>query len=203
MLAYVFWHTRSKAATQETYEKDLLAFYGALGRIACPGVKHSDTFRISSLPWLKEQCGYEDWTIVEGAWVLEDLNIKAVAGSMAAAHSAIAMQMDAGNGGLYYHLFGDLEPHRANWAQWLSRPRGIQFRPALEQIAHSSGTPVSVWRRFMVLGPGPEFIIFGAAPLDLQLPDGWQMHAVDRMVLPSCRSAVTAPPSTDLDDRRW
>ena len=105
---------------------------------------------------------------------LEDLNTKAVAGSMAAAHSPIAEQMDSGHGGLYYHLWGGLEPHQANRAQWLSRPRGIQFRPALEQIAQSANTPVSVWRRFMVLGPGAEFIIFGAAPLALQIPTGWQ-----------------------------
>jgi hypothetical protein len=192
MLAYVFWHTRSEATPQATYEHDLLTFYHGLGRVDCPGVKLSATFRISSLPWSKELSGYEDWTIIDGTWVLEDLNAKAIAGPMAAAHSSIAQQMDSGNGGLYYHLSGELEPHRANCAQWLSRPRGVQFRPALDQISQSAGTPVSIWRRFMVLGPGPEFIIFGPAPLALQIPAGWQMHAVDRTLLPSTPANAAA-----------
>jgi hypothetical protein len=182
-MAYVFWHTQSKAISQETYEHNLLAFYEALAQVNCPGVRHSATFRISSLPWSKEQRGYEDWTIVDGTWALEDLNTKAVAGPMTAAHSPVAQQMDSGHGGLYYHLWGELEPHQANRAQWLSRPRGIQFRPVLERIAQSANTPVSVWRRFMVLGPGAEFIIFGSAPLTLQIPPGWQSHAVDRTIV--------------------
>lgn len=183
MLAYVFWHTRSELVPQKAYEHNLLAFYDALGRANCVGVRHSATFRISSLPWSKEQRGYEDWTVVDGTWVLEDLNTKAVAGSTATAHSSIARQMDTGQGGLYYHLWGEFEPHRADRAQWLSRPRGIQFRPDLEQITQSAKTPVSVWRRFMVLGPGAEFIIFGSAPLALQIPAGWQTNVVDRTVI--------------------
>ncbi len=192
MFAYVFWHTRSEAVPQEAYEHNLLAFYDALGNVDCPGVRQSATFRVSLLPWLKEQSGYEDWTIIDGTWVLENLNTKAIEGSMAATHSPIAQQMDSGNGGLYYHLWGDLKPNEANRAQWLSRPRGIQFRPVLEKIAQSAGMPVSVWRRFMVLGPGPEFIVFGSAPLALQLPAGWQTHAVDRTILPNSQPNVTA-----------
>ena len=182
-MAYVFWHTRSEAFSQEVYEKNLLAFYGALAQVDCPGVRYSAAFRISSLPWLRDQRGYEDWTIIDGAWVLEDLNTKAVLGPMAALHSPIAQQMDNGHGGLYYHLWGRLELHQANGAQWLSRPRGIQFRPVLERIAESAGTAVSVWRRFMVLGPGTEFIIFGVAPSALQIPAGWETHAVQRTLL--------------------
>lgn len=185
MMAYVFWHTRSEATPQEAYERNLSAFYDALGKLDCPGVKDSAAFRISSLPWMKEQRGYEDWAVIDGAWVLEDLNAKAVAGSMASVHASIARQMNQGNGGLYYHLSGDLEPRRANRAQWLTRPRGVQFRPALEEIERSAEISVSVWRRFMVLGPGPEFIVFGSGPLALQLPAGWQMHPVDRTILPA------------------
>jgi hypothetical protein len=206
MFAYVFWHTRSEVTSQVVYEHNLLMFYDALGRVDCPGVRQSATFRISSLPWLKEQCGYEDWTVIDGTWVLDDLNTKAIAGPMAAVHSAIAQHMDSGKGGLYYHLSGDLEPHWANRAQWLSRPRGIQFRPALEKIVQGAGK-VSVWRRFMVLGPGPEFIIFGLAPLALQTPVGWQMRAVDRTVLavqcdePHCLKAAVARDGYSLHER--
>lgn len=185
MLAYVFWHTRSETTSREDYERNLLAFYDALGRVDCSGLRGSASFRISSLPWMKGQPGYEDWTIVDGAWVLDDLNSRAVAGAMAAMHAPIAQQMESGFGGLYYHLWGDLEPFRADRAEWLSRPRGIQFLPVLESIAQSAKEPVSVWRRFMVLGPGTEFVILGRAPLTLQLPDGWQANAVSRTFLPS------------------
>ena len=102
---------------------------------------------------------------------------------MEAPHAQIAQLMESGNGGVYYHLWGELEPDRADVAQWLSRPRGIQFRQPLEKIAESAGAPVSVWRRFMVLGPGPEFIIFGSTPMNIQLPQGWHTHGVDRRVL--------------------
>ena len=183
MLAYVFWHARFEAISRESYESNLLAFYDALGRVNCPGVRHSATFRISSVPWSEGRGGHEDWTIIDGTWALEELNTKAVTGSISAAHSSIAKQMENGHGGLYYHLWGELEPHLVNRAQWLSRPRGIQFRPVLERITQSANTPISVWRRFMVLGPGAEFIIFGPAPLALHIPAGWQTHAVDRTAL--------------------
>ena len=188
MFAYVFWHTRSDATSQEIYEQNLLAFYDALKRVDCPGVGHTATFRISSLPWSKQQGGYEDWAVIEGTWVLEGLNQKAIQGSMERPHTEIAHLMESGNGGVYYHLWGALEPYRADRAQWLTRPRGIQFRQPLKKIIDSAGAPVSVWRRFMVLGPGPEFIIFGSAPLILQLEDGWQMHGVDRILLPTRRT---------------
>ena len=185
MFSYVFWHTRSDTASQEIYELNLLAFYDALKRVECPGVQHTATFRISSLPWSKQQSGYEDWAVIEGTGVLEDLNQKAIQGSMERPHTQIARLMDGGNGGVYYHLWGELEPYRANRAQWLTRQRGIQFRQPLKKITDSARVPVSVWRRFMVLGPGPEFIIFGSAPLILRLQDGWQAHGVDRVILPT------------------
>jgi len=192
MFAYVFWHTRSDAATQETYEQNLLAFYDALKEIDCPGVNHTATFRISSIPWSRKQSGYEDWAVIEGPWALEGLNHKAVQGSMERPHRQIARLMGDGNGGIYYHLWGALEAYAANRAQWLTRPRGIEFRQPLKKISESAGVPVSVWRRFMVLGPGPEFIVFGSAPLTLQLQDGWQAHGVDRVILPPAQRPGSA-----------
>jgi hypothetical protein len=183
MLAYVFWHTPLPETPRETYEHNLLAFYEALEKAACPGVKRAATARISSIPWYRDQDGYEDWAVIEGTWVLEGLNRMAVEGSMEASHAHIAQLMENGNGGVYYHLWGEHEPHRANQAQWLSRPRGIQFRLPLEKIAESAGMQVSVWRRFMVLGPGPEFIIFGSDPMNIQVPQGWHTHGVDRRLL--------------------
>jgi hypothetical protein len=89
MLAYLFWHT-PKEAPRDRYECNLLAFYDALRQVGCPGIGRSDSFRVSSLPWLDGQAGYEDWTLVDGAWALDDLNAKAVAGPMAPVHAAIA-----------------------------------------------------------------------------------------------------------------
>lgn len=58
-----------------------------------------------------------DWAVIEGTWALEGLNQKAVQGSMERPHTQIARLMDGGNGGIYYHLWGELEPYRANRAQ--------------------------------------------------------------------------------------
>ena len=58
VLAYVFWHTRFQAISRESYENNLLAFYDALGRVNCPGVRHGATFRISSLPWSEGRRGF-------------------------------------------------------------------------------------------------------------------------------------------------
>jgi hypothetical protein len=88
--------------------------------------------------------------------------------------------MDGGYGGLYYHLWGDLGPHDADHAYWLSHPRGIDFRPALEQITESAGAPFAVWRRFMVLGPGTEFVILGRGLRALKIPDDWRVNVVER-----------------------
>ena len=180
MLAYLFWHTPKEAKPRHRYERDLSEFYGALRQVGCPGVGRSDSFRISSLPWLDGQPGYEDWTLVDGAWALEDLNGRAAAGSMQRVHAAIAGDMDTGYGGLYYHLWGELRPHEAQWAYWLSRPRGIEFRPVLEKIAQSAGAPVAVWRRFMVLGPGTEFVILGRELRALEIPEDWRVNVVQR-----------------------
>lgn len=123
--------------------------------------------------------------LIDGAWALEELNAKAVVGSMEVLHAAIAREMDGGYGGLYCHLWGELRPHEADRAYWLSRPRGIEFRPALEQIAQSGGAPLAVWRRFMVLGPGTEFVILGRGLRALEVPDGWRVNVVERSALAS------------------
>jgi hypothetical protein len=135
------------------------------------------------VPWLDHPSGYEDWATIDGSCALETLNEQAVSGRMAALHGTIAQQMGTGYGGVYYHLWGNMDPHVAERAQWLSRPRGIEFRPALESISQTATAPVSVWRRFMVLGPGLEFVILGNASLELRIPDGWAAQRVTRTVL--------------------
>ena len=161
----------------------MLAFSRALADLYCPGVRRITSFRTSTVPWLDEPLGYEDWATIDGSCALETLNEQAVSGHMAALHGTVAQQMGVGYGGVYYHLWGNMDPHLAARAQWLSRPRGIEFRPVLEGISRTAAAPVSVWRRFMVLGPGLEFVILGDASLELRIPDGWAAHRVTRTVL--------------------
>jgi hypothetical protein len=185
MLAYLFWHVPKAEVERSEYESGLLSFSRGLARSGCEGLRCAHSFRISAMPWLDNREGYEDWTIVEGSGVLDTLNTVAVSGVMATPHARIAQSMEVGHGGLYYHLWGDAEVQTADGAQWLSRPRGIDFRPALEQITQSTEQLVSVWRRFMVLGPGLEFLVLGSHPLTLRIPPGWRAHGVRRRALAS------------------
>jgi hypothetical protein len=127
MLAYLFWHTPKEGASRERYERDLLAFYNALRQVSCPGTGRSHSIRV--------------WTLIEGAWALEELNATAVIGSVEAVQAAVARDMDLGYGGFLLSSLDGLGPHEADRAYWLSRPRGIGYRPVLEQVAQNAGAP--------------------------------------------------------------
>jgi hypothetical protein len=180
VLAYLFWHVPKPTVARNDYERNLVAFSRALSGLNCPGLGRITSFRTSAVPWLGNATGYEDWATIDGASALEILNERAVAGPVAEPHGAVAEQMGEGYGGVYYHLWGDMDPHAAERAQWLTRPRGISFRPVLEGMTNAAVGPVSVWRRFMVLGPGSEFVVLGGASFELQVPDGWSAHRVTR-----------------------
>ena len=183
MLAYLFWHMPKPTVATADYERDLIAFSHALSDLNCRGVRRITSFRTSAVPWLDNAAGYEDWVTIDSSSALETLNEQAVAGHMAAVHGTVAQQMGVGYGGVYYHLWGDMDPHVAERAQWLSRPRGIEFRPVLEAISDTAIGPVSVWRRFMVLGPGSEFVALGDGSLELRILEGWAAHPVTRTVV--------------------
>lgn len=183
MFAYVFWHTLKPGRSAADYEQGLAAFGKGLLACGCAGLRSAGSFRISAVPWLDGQPGYEDWALVDGPGVLEAVNTAAVSGAMAPLHGRVAEAMALGHGGLYAHLWGDLAPFSADAAQWLTRPRGIAFRPVLEEITRAAGQPLSVWRRFMVLGPGKEFLVLGRDPLRLRLPQGWEAHGVQRSAI--------------------
>ena len=80
-------------------------------------------------------------------------------------------------------LWGNVNSHVAEPAQWLSRPRPSRFARFWKGTSQIATAPVSVWRRFMVLGPSLEFLILGNASLELRIPDGWAAHRVTRTVL--------------------
>jgi hypothetical protein len=190
MFAYVFWHTLKPGLSAADYEQGLAEFGKALLKCDCAGLRSAGSFRISAVPWLADQAGYEDWAIIDGPGVLETVNTAAVSGAMAPLHGRVADAMALGHGGLYQHLWGEFAPFSADAAQWLTRPRGIAYRPVLEDITRSAGQPVSVWRRFMVLGPGKEFLVLGRDPLRLQVPQGWEAHGVRRSTV---ATAISAP----------
>jgi len=108
MLAYLFWHTPKPTVARSDYERDLLAFSRALADLHCPGVRGITSFRTSTVPWLDDPSGYEDWATIDGSCALETLNEQAVSGSMVELHGTVAQQMGVGYGGVYYHL----------WATW-------------------------------------------------------------------------------------
>jgi hypothetical protein len=185
MFAYLFWHAPKTDVSTAAYESGLAAFAKGLLACGCAGLQGAASFRISAVPWLDNRNGYEDWALIDGPGVLESVNVAAVSSAMATLHGSVAEAMDIGHGGLYYRLSGDVAPQDAAGGSWLTRPRGINFRPVLQQITETAGQPVSVWRRFMVLGPGREFLVLGRDPLSLRLPPDWEAHAVRRSAVGS------------------
>lgn len=180
MLAYVFWHRPRAAVSAAEYELALARFHEGLGRSACPGLISSAVQSTSALPWLDGQPGYEDWYIVQGSWALDPLNGFAVSGEMGVLHGAVAAMMDGGYGGLYAAGWAEDVHPRHSRVLWLTRPRGIDYRPVLEPFFRSLSAPLAWWRRQMVLGPGAEFAVITPPEQELTAPEGWDALAADR-----------------------
>jgi hypothetical protein len=183
MLAYVFWHRPQPGIDGRQYEDAIVRFQDDLSRQPPPGFIAAASFRIDPVPWLGDQPGYEDWCFLEGSWAIDPLNAFAVAGHMQGSHDHIAAQMGEGHGGLYAHVFGDPSPAPESTIFWLTRPRGIQWRPLLEGIRARSPQG-NFWRRQMVLGPAAEFAVEVPGHSDLEAPSGWQARPVRRVRLP-------------------
>jgi hypothetical protein len=144
MLAYVFWHRPTKGIDPEEYEEAQRGFHGALEvTSAC--------FRLAELPFSKEGNGYEDWYLVEDWGKLGELNSTAVDSTRRADHGRAASHAAEGWGAVYSLVRG----HPASipeGVRWLDKPRGIATDQFLASLPEAT-----VWRRQMVLGPGPEF----------------------------------------------
>jgi hypothetical protein len=61
-----------------------------------------------------------------------------------------------------------------------SRPRGIQWRPALDALRQQLPQP-TLWRRQMVLGPGKEFALIVPPGVNVAAPAGWSALAIERV----------------------
>lgn len=179
MLAYVFWHRPFAHIDRARYEDAIVRFQAELARQKPPGFISAVSFRIEAVPWLDNQPGYEDWCFIEGSWALDPLNGFAVAGATQVAHDNAAVQMDQGHGGLYAHAGGDTAPPAQSSIYWLTRPRGIQWRDALDPI-RAKIPQANIWRRQMVFGPAAEFGVEAPSDTEIEVPSGWQARRVRR-----------------------
>jgi len=65
-------------------------------------------------------------------------------------------------------------------AVWLTRPRGIQWRPVLDTVRQQF-PQTTLWRRQMVLGSGKEFALIAPLGVDVAAPSGWSALAIERV----------------------
>ena len=114
---------------------------------------------------------------------MDPLNAFAISGHVQAPHDGVAAMMEQGHGGLYAHAGGESMPAPRSTIHWLTRPRGIQWQPAIEAV-RGSCPQAKAWRRQMVLGPAAEFAVETPAEAEIDVPAGWQRRRVTRMRLP-------------------
>ena len=182
MLAYIFWHRPFSHVDRARYEASMLRFQAALAAAKPPGFIAAVSFRIEAVPWLGDHEGYEDWCVLEGSWAMDPLNAFAVAGAVQAPHDTVAAQMEQGHGGIYAHAGGETRPPAQSSVYWLTRPRGIDWKAALEPVRAQCPT-ANIWRRQMVLGPTAEFGISVPDDTEIMVPQGWQARRIRRVRL--------------------
>jgi len=113
---------------------------------------------------------------------MDPLNAFAVAGAVQAPHDTVAAQMEQGHGGIYAHAGGETRPPAQSSVYWLTRPRGIDWKAALEPVRAQCPT-ANIWRRQMVLGPAAEFGISVPDDTEIMVPQGWQARRIRRVRL--------------------
>jgi hypothetical protein len=179
MLAYIFWHRPNPQVERNAYEDAIKRFQGALLRHPSPGLLGGASYRVEPLPWLGDEPGYEDWCLLQGSWAMDPLNAFAVAGERQPSHDVVAAQMGSGAGGLYTHVWGEECKAPESTVVWMTRPRGIQWQPALEPV-RAAVPNATFWRRQMVLGPGREFAVEVPGSATIPVPPGWDAIHIRR-----------------------
>jgi len=183
MLAYIFWHRPSPTVETARYEEGLMRFQRNLAAQKIPGFLSATTFQIGPVPWLSDRSGYEDWYVVEASWALDPLNAFAIAGAMQAPHDHVAAQLEEGHAGLYFHVGGERLVAAQSTITWLTRPRGIQWQPAVEAVRRKS-PQANIWCRQMTLGVATEFAVEMPGEVEFEVPPRWEARAVKRVRLP-------------------
>lgn len=165
MLAYVFWHWPYPDADVAAYESAERDFHAALAQAAPDGFLRSAAFRVDGeAPWLAGTPAYSDWYLVQNSAALDPLNTAAVAGVCEEPHQRLTRGMAAGAGGLHQLRSGELNLADVRHATWLVKPRDMPYATFYQQLAPAPG---SLWRRQMVLGPTPEFVVLSTIAPDL------------------------------------
>ena len=182
MLAYLFWHRPFGRFDRKLYEEALLRFQSDLAAANPAGFIGASSFQIEPVRWLDDLPGYEDWYLLEGSWAIDSLNAFAIAGHVQAPHDDIAALMEQGHGGLYAHVSGETAPPEQSTIYWLTRPRGIQWRAAIDRL-RGQYPQANVWRRQMVLGPAAEFGVEMPGDEEPRTPTRWEVHRVRRLRL--------------------
>lgn len=186
MLAYVFWHWRRGEISPADYESRQQRFHASLAAAPSEGFESSHSFRLAGVPWANRAGeAYEDWYVVRDSAALDPLAQAAVSMSRKEPHDAAAAVAAGGTAGLYTLRVGRVRPE-ATHAQWFGKPDGMSY----DQLWQSLGPRLkrhgaALWMRHMVLGPGPEFCVQGAGPLDL--PQGFAGPAVSLIPLYGAR----------------
>lgn len=187
MLAYLLWHRPAEGVEREAYERAAEHFHRSLAHSPPAGFRGSAVYRMQAPPWLAgEAAVYEDSYLVEDFTALGVLNEAAVAHGHRGAHDEVAHRFGSGAGGLYAMLEGrpqlDGEPQLAIW---ITRPIGTP-RGALAELLGDGMAPArsSLWRRALVLGPAPEYLLLAPEPppgvAATRLPAGWKATVCER-----------------------
>jgi hypothetical protein len=159
-LAYVFSHRAASGVEVSGYEESLRRFHAALASASPGGFIASSTFRIGD--------GFSDWYLLESSAALDVLNVSAVSGAQAPAHDAAAGMATDAVGKLLSLALGSPSMD-AGFEVRFAKPAGMSYADLYARLQTWTGRAgASLWRRMMVLGPGPEFTIL--TPTELELP---------------------------------
>jgi hypothetical protein len=160
VLAYLFFHRPGAGADVAEYEDALHRFHAALAAARIPGFEGSRTYRVGDR--------YCDWYLVQTSASLDALNDAAVSGARSSSHDAAARVAVDGQGKLL-RLAGGVHDAASPVEVGFSKPRGMSYTDLYRRLEEWTSRPgFSVWRRMMVLGPAPEFVML--APADPGLP---------------------------------
>ena len=170
MLAYVFWHWKRDAVEADEYESRQRDFHAALAAAPPAGFDRSLSAAIEGAPWANEGgVAYEDWYILADAGALDPLNEGAISASRARPHDAAAVLAGGGTAGLYRRRLGSPSP--SPMAYWFEKPAGMRYDELFQRLGPVvEAARATLWMRFMVLAPAPEFCLQSPAPLVLPPP---------------------------------
>ncbi|HVH62481.1 MAG TPA: hypothetical protein VNA65_02665 [Candidatus Dormibacteraeota bacterium] len=159
MLAYLFFHQPAVSVDRGEYEEGLRRFHAALAEGNVEGFISSSTYRVGGR--------YCDWYLVQNSAALDVLNDAAVSGPRLHVHDAVAHQAIDGAGKLLKLIAGNHDAS-AGFEVRFSKPRGASYGQLYSLLKPwTDREDVSLWRRMMVLGPPPEFVLLSRSREEL------------------------------------